>query len=300
MITEIKIEKKTKLVLNDVSTLVFDLKDKHLAVVYGDWQKKEELINSIKLLKEMVEFGRDENVPVEYCRGQRYSFTFDIPNIGKVEYQFSVEVGSVTEEMLAYKLNSRKVVVFSKKKDGSVNLHRELFKNEKCRKIIDVELMKNRLSILKLCKNVFDFYLWKHSNLEEKLDKLLYYIESIKVPNVSEVLDVRNSKKSEMAAIEDFMPFCYEVAVVDGIDGIINPLLLKEVLTKAQEEKLLTGQLILFYNSLELMEMPDARNFVFLAGADGVKCVKDYERRTFKNNNVRCRYLAGDYGALPR
>lgn len=293
MITEIKIEK------NDASTFVFDLKDKHLAVVYGDWQKKEELLNSIKLLKEMVELGHGETVPPEYRSEQRYSFTFDIPDIGKVEYRFSVDVGKVTEEMLACKLNSRRVVVFSKK-DGNVNLHRELFKNKKCKKIIDVELMNNRLSILKLCKNVFDAYFWNHSNLEEKLDKLLHYIESIKVPNVGYLRLMRNIQQSEMSAIEMFMPFCYEVAVVDGIDGIINPLLLKEVLTKAQEEKLLTGQLILFYNSLELMEMPDARNFVFLAGADGVKCVKDYERRTFKNNNVRCRYLAGDYGALPR
>lgn len=293
MITEIKIEK------NDASTFVFDLKDKHLAVVYGDWQKKEELLNSIKLLKEMVELGHGETVPPEYRSEQRYSFTFDIQDIGKVEYRFSVDVGKVTEEMLVCKLNSRRVVVFSKK-DGNVNLHRELFKNKKCKKIIDVELMNNRFSILKLCKNVFDAYFWNHSNLEEKLDKLLHYIESIKVPNVGYLRLMRNIQQSEMSAIEMFMPLCYEVTVVDGIDSIINPLLLKEVLTKAQEEKLLTGQLILFYNSLELMEMPDARNFVFLAGADGVKCVKDYERRTFKNNNVRCRYLAGDYGALPR
>ena len=200
--------------------------------------------------------------------------------------------------MLAYKLNSRRVVVFSMK-DGNVNLHRELFKRKNVKKIIDVELMKNRLSILKLCKNVFKVCLWNHSNLEEKLDKLLYYIEGIKIPNVGYLRLMRNIQKSEMAIIEKFMPF-HQVTVVDGIDGIINPLLLKEVLTKAQEEKLLTGQLILFYNSLELMEMPDARNFVFFAGADGVKCVKDYERRTFKNNNVRCRYLAGDYGALPK
>lgn len=271
MITEIKIEK------NDASTFVFDLKDKHLAVVYGDWQKKEELLNSIKLLKEMVELGHGETVPPEYRSEQRYSFTFDIPDIGKVEYRFSVDVGKVTEEMLACKLNSRRVVVFSKK-DGNVNLHRELFKNKKCKKIIDVELMNNRLSILKLCKNVFDAYFWNHSNLEEKLDKLLHYIESIKVPNVGYLRLMRNIQQSEMPAIEMFMPLCYEVTVVDGIDSIINPLLLKEVLTKAQEEKLLTGQLILFYNSLELMEMPDARNIVFFAGTDGVKCVKDYER----------------------
>lgn len=293
MITEIKIEK------NDASTFVFDLKDKHLAVVYGDWQKKEELLNSIKLLKEMVELGHGETVPPEYRSEQRYPFTFDIPDIGKVEYRFSVDMGKVTEEMLACKLNSRRIVVFSKK-DGNVNLHRELFKNKKCKKIIDVELMNNRLSILKLCKNVFDAYFWNHSNLEEKLDKLLHYIESIKVPNVGYLRLMRNIQQSEMSAIEMFMPLCYEVTVVDGIDSIINPLLLKEVLTKAQEEKLLTGQLILFYNSLELMEMPDARNIVFFAGTDGVKCVKDYERRTFKNNNVRSRYLAGDYGALPR
>lgn len=293
MITEIKIEK------NDASTFVFDLKDKHLAVVYGDWQKKEELINSIKLLKEMVEFGYNENVDINCYCGQRYSFKFDIPNVGKVEYKFSVDVSKITEEMLAYKLNSRRVVVFSMK-DGNVNLHHELFKRKNIKKIMDVELMKNRLSILKLCKNVFEVCLWNHSNLEEKLEKLLYHIEGIEIPDVGHLRLIRNIQKSEMAAIEDFMPFCYEVAVVDGIDGIINPLLLKEVLTKAQEEKLLTGQLILFYNSLELMEMSDARNFVFFAGADGVKCVKDYERRTFKNNNVRCRYLAGDYGALPR
>lgn len=293
MITEIKIEK------NDASTFVFDLKDKHLAVVYGDWQKKKELINNIKLLKEMVEFGYNETVDIDYCCGRKYSFKFDIPDVGKVEYKFSVDISKITEEMLAYKLNSRRVVVFSMK-DGNVNLHHELFKRKNIKKIMDVELMKNRLSILKLCKNVFEVCLWNHSNLEEKLEKLLYHIEGIEIPDVGHLRLIRNIQKSEMAAIEKFMPLYYQVAVVDGIDGIINPLLLKEVLTKAQEKKLLTGQLILFYNSLELMEMPDARNFVFFAGADGVKCVKDYERRTFKNNNVRCRYLAGDYGALPK
>ena len=293
MITEIKIEK------NDASTFVFDLKDKHLAVVYGDWQKKKELINSIKLLKEMAEFGYNETVDIDYCCGRKYSFQFDIPDVGKVEYKFSVDISKITEEMLAYKLNSRRVVVFSMK-DGNVNLHRELFKRKNIKKIMDVELMKNRLSILKLCKNVFEVCLWNHSNLEEKLEKLLYHIEGIEIPDVGHLRLIRNIQKSEMAAIEKFMPLYYQVAVVDGIDGIINPLLLKEVLTKAQEKKLLTGQLILFYNSLELMEMSDARNFVFFAGADGVKCVKDYERRTFKNNNVRCRYLAGDYGALPK
>lgn len=261
--------------------------------------EKKELINSIKLLKEMVEFGYNETVDIDYCCGRKYSFEFDIPDVGKVKYKFSVDISKITEEMLAYKLNSRRVVVFSMK-DGNVNLHRELFKRKNIKKIMDVELMKNRLSILKLCKNVFEVCLWNHSNLEEKLEKLLYHIEGIEIPDVGHLRLIRNIQKSEMAAIEKFMPLYYQVAVVDGIDGIINPLLLKEVLTKAQEKKLLTGQLILFYNSLELMEMSDARNFVFFAGADGVKCVKDYERRTFKNNNVRCRYLAGDYGALPK
>ena len=51
------------------------------------------------------------------------------------------------------------------------------------------------------------------------------------------------------------------------------------------------------------MELENARSFVYIIDDDGeqvkIRSISDYEKRTFKNNNIRNRYLSNQYGGLP-
>lgn len=92
------------------------------------------------------------------------------------------------------------------------------------------------------------------------------------------------------------------VAVIDEADTGIHDLLFQKLLTEAQP--LIHGQLIMTTHNTMLMETDFARDSVYVLGEDEaghktLRCISNYKKRTYSNNNIRNKYLNGDYKGIP-
>lgn len=91
------------------------------------------------------------------------------------------------------------------------------------------------------------------------------------------------------------------VVVLDEADAGIHEVQFQNLLKELQPY--ITGQLIMTAHNTLLMELENARSFVYIIDDDGeqvkIRSISDYEKRTFKNNNIRNRYLSNQYGGLP-
>lgn len=88
---------------------------------------------------------------------------------------------------------------------------------------------------------------------------------------------------------------------VDEIDSGIHDLLMK-TLTESLVESI-EGQLIATTHNTLLMEcLPTEYTYIIRVDVNGnksVDCVADYKQRTQKTNNMRSKYLRGDYEGIP-
>lgn len=90
--------------------------------------------------------------------------------------------------------------------------------------------------------------------------------------------------------------------VFDEADTGIHDLLFKKLLTEAQP--LIRGQLIITTHNTMLMETDFARDSVYILSEDDtghktIRCISNYKKRTYANNNIRNKYLSGDYKGIP-
>ena len=92
-----------------------------------------------------------------------------------------------------------------------------------------------------------------------------------------------------------------QVVVLDEADTGIHEVQFQNLLKELQPY--ITGQLIMTAHNTLLMELENARSFVYIIDDDGeqvkIRSISDYDKRTFKNNNIRNRYLSNQYGGLP-
>lgn len=90
-------------------------------------------------------------------------------------------------------------------------------------------------------------------------------------------------------------------AFIDEIDSGIHDLLMKNLLDRLKDS--LKGQFIATTHNTLLMEsLPPENTYIIRINANGNKsidCVADYRQRTQKNNNIRNKYLRGDYDGIP-
>lgn len=93
-----------------------------------------------------------------------------------------------------------------------------------------------------------------------------------------------------------------QVVVLDEADAGIHELQFQNLLKELQPY--ITGQLIMTAHNTLLMELENSRNFIYVIDDDGeqvkIRSISDYDKRTFKNNNIRNRYLSDQYGGLPK
>lgn len=91
--------------------------------------------------------------------------------------------------------------------------------------------------------------------------------------------------------------------IVDEIEMGIHDLLMKKILEEIIPY--IQGQLIVTTHNTSLMEIENVKASIYIITEDemankSVKCIDDYEQRTFQQNNIRNRYLNDCYHGLPR
>lgn len=103
--------------------------------------------------------------------------------------------------------------------------------------------------------------------------------------------------------------FCYILTaclggtvVVDEADSGIHDALFRKVLQETYDH--IEGQLIMTTHNTMLMETEFGRDSVYILrendqGESAIKCVNEFEKRTFANNNIRNKYYNGAYGGFP-
>jgi AAA15 family ATPase/GTPase len=88
---------------------------------------------------------------------------------------------------------------------------------------------------------------------------------------------------------------------IDEIDSGIHDLLMKNLLEHLDDS--FKGQFIATTHNTLLMErLPPENTYIIRVNANGAKsidCVADYKQRTQKTNNMRSKYLRGDYDGIP-
>lgn len=88
----------------------------------------------------------------------------------------------------------------------------------------------------------------------------------------------------------------------DELDSGIHDLLFRRILQEIYPN--ITGQVVLTTHNTMLMESDFAREATYIlyeesAGHKAIRCITDYEKRTYYNNNIRNKYLNNEYGGLP-
>lgn len=90
--------------------------------------------------------------------------------------------------------------------------------------------------------------------------------------------------------------------VIDEADSGIHDVLFQKIIKET--ETLITGQLILSTHNTMLMESEISQDSIYVIseeteGHKSVKCISDYQKRTYLSNNIRNKYLNNEYGGLP-
>lgn len=282
MITKITIDK-------GIIHTEFNLKNKHLAIVYGDWKEKKALVDAFELLQYTVTNGDAIDLDATY----RYELA--IEGVGMVEYMLSSN-----GEELKFPPEKRKTTILKRENyKGTVtwDVHKDVWPNKQAKDYFNyLASDMPKTSLLHLMVIVLQkFISERHTVVGEKIFRIINYIEDIKIPSISTTFI-----KRQRASVDADM-FCEvmnnaingKVSIEQNIDSFVNPIFMKKML---EDVKLsIRGQFILFTNNLELMCMDDAAQYVFFAVNGKVKCTKDYNFRTFKNNNIRDKYLKGCY-----
>lgn len=89
----------------------------------------------------------------------------------------------------------------------------------------------------------------------------------------------------------------------DELDSGIHDLLFRKILQELYPH--ITGQVVLTTHNTMLMEADFAREATYILseedfGHKTIRCVTNYEKRTYSNNNIRNKYFNDEYGGVPK
>lgn len=302
----------TKVMLKNVNMFkdaCFELKNKHLAIVFGDWKEKDKLANSFQWLKYMVTDG-DGRAIMDCYNGKRnatFSFEFDIDEVGIGEYTFAVNMfGEVVNEKLFCTMDKRRSTLFEKTCNGSqiiIKVHNSVWTDLETKAVFNYLTADKDMrfkSVFSILHQTLDrFILKKQTNISKKIISIAQYIESIDIPTFEHMLEVRRHTNDEGKLFNNIFNISANdgVVVLKDVDSLVNPLSFKALLETVEPH--LEGQLIVFTNNLELMQIENASKYLFFLTEQKIKSIKDYDFRTFKNNNIREKYIKGCYCKPP-
>lgn len=91
-------------------------------------------------------------------------------------------------------------------------------------------------------------------------------------------------------------------AIVDEIDAGIHDLLMLKLIGDALPY--IKGQLIFATHNTALMEMKNIQQYIYIINEDEhanktIRCIDDYDNRTYQLNNIRNKYFDGAYSGIP-
>lgn len=294
MITQIK--------LNNVDlfkNIVWDLKGKHLAIVYGEYRVNKLLFEALMFLNSLFNKNNIHNGFFSKSTPE-FEFSLKSESYGKAIYKLMLNnKGEILEEELEGTLNQRTGKIFSRKFNGEIFVNENVFTNIESKKqfkmITSVNINEfTHRSIMNLIVDITK----KESEKSCVAEKILNIYTEINSMKLNVIDDIINSNEIDM--LRSLLSNCLKgnLSINSHTDALINSVLLKDVLE--QIENKITGQLILFSNTLELMEMKTARENVYFANYNEVKCANKFDFRVFKNNNVRDMYLSNRFNTIPQ
>lgn len=92
------------------------------------------------------------------------------------------------------------------------------------------------------------------------------------------------------------------IVIIDEADSGIHDVLFQKMILEIAS--LIDGQLIITTHNTMLMESDLPRDSIYMIseenpGSKVIRCISDYEKRTYVSNNIRNKYLNNEYGGLP-
>lgn len=135
----------------------------------------------------------------------------------------------------------------------------------------------------------FRYQLYFDKNIDGRILKIPFGLEST---GTKKLLEIFPSLLSCVAG---------KTVFIDEIDSGIHDLLMKKVVEELEES--INGQCIVTtHNTLLLELLPQKYIYIINSDVNGrksINCIADYNSRTQKNNNMRNKYLRGDYEGIP-
>ena len=193
---------------------------------------------------------------------------------------------------------------------GKYTANNKIFKDIKSGKI-----SKDRLNDLTNCeKMINDIFSKLYADIKKAYYKKVEngnYIEYelyFKKMISGELRDINiNIESTGTQQILRLIPFIITaikggIVLIDEFDSGIHDLMVRAILQNVN--KYLQGQLILTTHNTKLMEEPEFIDYVYFLTIDRmgnkeICSINDYEKRTYRTNNVRDLYFRGSYEAIP-
>ncbi len=180
---------------------------------------------------------------------------------------------------------------------------------------IQGRLSKSQETQLDVAENIFtQFFSAINSNIrkayyertysENKIDYKLYFEEFIANSSRRIPFSIESTGNHQLIKVLCcILSACLGgIIVLDEADSGIHDLLFQKIIKET--EPLITGQLILSTHNTLLMESDISQDSIYVIseephGHKSIRCINDYQKRTYLSNNIRNKYLNNEYGGLP-
>lgn len=187
----------------------------------------------------------------------------------------------------------------------------EIFENA-----VSGEISKSKEQELELAEKVFtQFFTAINSDVkkiyyfrEENGNYISYKLQIVKMI-AGHYRDIAFSRESSgnrqvLHTLCYLMSACLNgTVVIDEADSSIHDMLFLKIINEI--EPYINGQLIFTTHNTMLMTADFARTSTYILaeeefGRKTIRCISEFEKRTYANNNVRRRYIESEYGGLPK
>lgn len=145
---------------------------------------------------------------------------------------------------------------------------------------------------------------YKRVYTEQSVEYELYFDKSIfGIYRVIPFSKESTGNHQLLAVLSYILSACFGATVaIDEADSGIHDVLFQKILREVFPY--IKGQLILTTHNTLLMEAEFSRDTTYIIseledGSKQIRCITDFDKRTYINNNIRNKYLGNEYGGLP-
>ena len=180
---------------------------------------------------------------------------------------------------------------------------------------IDGEISKQKERQLDLAEKIFGSFFsgldsnikgvnYKRSYTDQKIDYQLFFEKFVAGSYRSIPFTKESTGNHQLLRV-----LCYILCaclggtvIIDEADSGIHDVLFQKMIRGIWKQ--INGQLIITTHNTMLMEADLPRDSIYVISEDApgskiIRCISDYEKRTYIGNNIRNKYLNSEYGGLP-